>query len=306
MTNVSWNSIQEKFLIAVANNALFSIDTKINIITDRGVDFVIRVAKAFQNKPVLNDQKHLINSKSPFLPPYDPYLYVGSISDTHILIFNKFNVLPYHLLLVTKEYQSQYEGLNVTDFEGSYKLLQEKEGLIFFNCGPVSGHSVLHKHLQFVPLPLTSIDSVLVPIEKLIYYNNVLPTLNTVFTIKQIPFKHSCLVFSNQLPKEHTEEITTLPSPQQLHQYCAELLKSLNIPIQNADAETINISYNFLLTRRWMFVVLRKLEKFNNIPINGLGFTGSLFIKEESDLQLVGELGPFSVLKGVGFPCEED
>jgi len=144
-----------------------------------------------------------------------------------------------------------------------------------------------------------------VPIEKLIYYNNVLPTLNTVFTIKQIPFKHSCLVFSNQLPKEHTEEMTTLPSPQQFHQYYAELLKSLNIPIQNVDTtEAINISYNFLLTRRWMFVVLRKLEKFNNIPINGLGFTGSLFVKEESDFKLVEELGPFNVLKGVAIPYE--
>jgi len=304
-----WQLVQEKYASAVKNNALFSIEAEAITLPYDGVDFVIRIAKALQKKPVLNDQKHLVNSKSPFLPPYDPFLLVGSISATHVLLFNKFNIVLHHLLLVTKEYESQHEGLNAMDFEASHKLLQEKEGLVFFNCGPASGHSVLHKHLQFVPLPLfvSQNSSDLVPIEKLIYLDDTLPVLNTVFNLK-LPFKHSCLVFSNHLPKSQTEITPTLPSSQQLEQYHLHLMERLNISIPSTNATTREItdkSYNFLMTRRWMLLILRQFEKCKNIPINGLGFTGSLYVKEEADFNLVKELGPMNILKSVCFPYDE-
>ena len=38
---------------------------------------------------------------NPFLP-YDPDLVVADISDTHVALLNKFNVIDHHLLIVTR------------------------------------------------------------------------------------------------------------------------------------------------------------------------------------------------------------
>lgn len=60
---------------------------------------------------------------NPFLP-YDEALWVGHLSDTHTLLLNKFNVVQHHLLVVTRQFESQLDWLTEADFEATCTVLQ--------------------------------------------------------------------------------------------------------------------------------------------------------------------------------------
>jgi len=48
-----------------------------------------------------------------------------------------------------------------------------------------------------------------------------------------------------------------------------------------------------------MLVVPRLKEDFVSIPINSLGFAGSLLVKNSAQMQLVKDIGPMNILKNV-------
>jgi ATP adenylyltransferase len=58
--------------------------------------------------------------------------------------------------------------------------------------------------------------------------------------------------------------------------------------------------YNLLVTRRWMLVVPRSREHFDSISVNALGFAGSLFVRNQRELDLVRKTRPMNVLREVG------
>ena len=55
--------------------------------------------------------------------------------------------------------------------------------------------------------------------------------------------------------------------------------------------------YNLLVTRDWMLLVPRSLEKCGSISVNALGFAGSLLIRDEQELGFVRERGPMTLLR---------
>ena len=57
--------------------------------------------------------------------------------------------------------------------------------------------------------------------------------------------------------------------------------------------------YNMLLTRRWMMVVHRSLDRFERVSINALGFAGSLLVRDQERMDLVKTLGPGAILRAV-------
>lgn len=61
--------------------------------------------------------------KDPFAP-YDDALWVDHLSATHTLLLNKFNVVPYHVLVVTKDFQPQTDSLNLQDFAATWQVIQ--------------------------------------------------------------------------------------------------------------------------------------------------------------------------------------
>ena len=69
--------------------------------------------------------------RNPFLP-YEEDLWVSHLSPSHTLLLNKFNVVPYHLLVVTREFQSQQDPLKAADFDATLMV----GGLFFqgFRC----------------------------------------------------------------------------------------------------------------------------------------------------------------------------
>jgi ATP adenylyltransferase len=57
--------------------------------------------------------------------------------------------------------------------------------------------------------------------------------------------------------------------------------------------------YNLLATRRWMLVVPRRQERYETISVNALGFAGSLYVRNNAELELVRRAGPMNVLRAV-------
>jgi ATP adenylyltransferase len=48
-----------------------------------------------------------------------------------------------------------------------------------------------------------------------------------------------------------------------------------------------------------MMVVSRRQEHYQSIPVNSLGFAGSLLVKNHEQLALLKTLGPMTILQGV-------
>ena len=69
---------------------------------------------------------------NPFLP-YEEDLYVTDISETHLCLLNKFNVVDHHFLIVTRAFERQENWLTLADFEALAHCLNEVDGLAFFN-----------------------------------------------------------------------------------------------------------------------------------------------------------------------------
>jgi ATP adenylyltransferase len=59
--------------------------------------------------------------RNPFLP-YEEDLWVQHLSDSHTLLLNKFNVVPHHVLVVTRKYESQQDPLNARDLAATQQV----------------------------------------------------------------------------------------------------------------------------------------------------------------------------------------
>ena len=59
--------------------------------------------------------------------------------DTHFLRFNKYPVCEYHLLILTREFESQNDFLNFNDFKAAVLVMKTTESFVIYNMGPKSG-----------------------------------------------------------------------------------------------------------------------------------------------------------------------
>jgi ATP adenylyltransferase len=242
-------------------------------------------AKADQDR--LSMPTHM--NQNPFLP-YDPDLFVADISETHVCLLNKFNVLDHHMLMVTRSFQEQESLLNVSDFEALLLCLAEFEGLAFYNAGEAAGASQRHKHLQMVPLPLTAEVSH-IPMEPLF---NTARFEGTRGVVDGLHFLH---VFARMKPE-------WIASPregaQELLLHYLDLLRVVGLSGGGAGEETGRPGpYNLLVTRQWIFLVPRSTECFEGISVNALGFAGGFLVKDEPQLRVLKTFGPMTALQRV-------
>ena len=49
---------------------------------------------------------------------------VNAFTATHMLRLNKFNVVPYHALTITRQFESQQAPLTLADWEATFKVMQ--------------------------------------------------------------------------------------------------------------------------------------------------------------------------------------
>ena len=289
-----WKRTQQTTKSARESGSLKSIKTEHQLIEQDDICFVVRtkgnLARKEQAKKEQNKQEQKTGKRcDPFLP-YEPDMFVGDISPTHVCLLNKFNVVDNHLLIVTRAFEKQTDLLNLEDFAALWSCLQEINGLAFFNGGEAAGASQEHKHLQLIPLPFMA-DVVHLPIEKAIAQVNF---ENSIGTVPSFPFLHKIAKLDLS-----TEESSQTAAQAMLEQYHA-LLNQVGLVVEKNSRRQPK-AYNFLATRNWMLIVPRSQGSYKSIPINSLGFAGSLFVRDHESFKLLQQITPIKLLEKVAF-----
>ena len=280
-----WTKTLDATEKALKTGALRPVSTESTFIYDSGIDFLVRIVSNLTRKA--EEKKEAGN---PFLP-YEKDMFVAEISETHICLLNKFNVIDHHLLIVTRSFEDQETLLTLRDFDAICLCMAEYDGMAFYNGGEIAGASQQHKHLQIIPLPMAN-KGPRVPIEPL--FKSVRPE-GTLGIIPGIPFIHSFARFVPDL-LENSEDA----AESSLGLYRAMLhAVGLNSPTDPYESRQSG-PYNLLLTREWMLLVPRSEECFESISINALGFAGALLVKNEEQMRILKQVGGMAVLKSTG------
>ena len=276
-----WQSVLDSTGHAIQCGALEKIPTRVEHVEERGIRFQVHIVQQLERKRVEGITQRQ-EGTNPFLP-YDEILFVADVSDTHVCLLNKFNVMEHHLLIVTREFEHQETLLTKSDFEAMWNCLREFEGLAFYNSGTVSGASQPHKHLQQVPLPLGGCAEC-TPIDSLVADASFEGPFGTLPAFK---FSH-VLSRMTQLKSAPVDD-----AAREAEQVYLAMLEA----VENAESPG---SYNLLATRDWMLLVPRSVEHYESISVNALGFAGSLLARDERELELIRQRGPLRILEDVG------
>jgi ATP adenylyltransferase len=287
-----WTKVTRQTDYARQCGALQSIETDYQFIEQDGIFFLVRTLANLVRKESAKLEQHKLEKKTgkdfnPFLP-YEQDLFVTDLSPTHLCLLNKFNVVDYHLLIVTRTFEEQENLLNERDFAALWACLQEIDGLAFYNGGKIAGASQRHKHLQLVPLPFIPQESYL-PIEPAIA-SAVFQ--NSVGKIPSFPFRHALA----KLDLDPAHKLTNAARAMLSYYHC--LLEAVGLPVNENERQQPG-AYNLLATKEWMLIVPRSQESFHSIPVNSLGFAGSLFVRDRQQKKLLQELRPLNLLRNV-------
>jgi ATP adenylyltransferase len=289
------DALEKTTTAALACGALRPIETEQLLVDDSGVRFLVRVVSSLERKAA--DRRRLESGApgkakpaNPFLPP-ESELTVTEVSPRHLAVLNKFNVLPLHLLLVTRAFEHQETLLSIDDLRALFACMAEYESLGFYNGGVVAGASQPHKHLQLVPLPLDRQGPAL----------PMLPLLTGAGpTCTALPFAHAF----GRLPAPASSGLTSLA--EEAFGLYLRLLGRVGIRGVPAGAGTRQSApYNLLVAGDWMLLVPRPEECYRGISVNALGFAGSLFVKDREQLDLVRAHGPMRILTAVSRAREQ-
>jgi len=287
-----WERIVRTTEHAKAAGALLPIPTEYTFVEDKGIRFFVRVLASLSRKDDAwkrqKQQEAAGRKVNPFLPP-EKDLTVAEISETHLAVLNKFNVMERHLLLITRAFEDQDLLLTLADFEALWTCMAEYDALGFYNGGREAGASQQHRHLQVVPLPLAP-EGPSVPIEPLL----VNASHAGLGSIPGFPFLHSFIRLNSTAlhkPKEAAQETYGL---------YASMLAAVDMTPPAANGLTRQSRpYCFLVTRNWMLLIPRSQEFFNGISFNSLAFAGSLFVRNREQLDRLISFGPLNALKSV-------
>ena len=287
-TGTLWDKICAVTQRALRSGDLRPIPTSCEYVEDGGVRFLVRIVDNSARKRSAGEVGTQSDSRrrNPFLP-YNPQLYVGDASETHVCLLNKYNVVDHHLLIVTRDFEHQDQTLTFEDFQALGRCMTEYDGLGFYNSGTVAGASQAHKHLQLVPLPMAA-DGPRVPIEPLLEVDDsdAASSQNT-----SLPFPHA-------VERLDPRAVLGLDSAAQLmlNTYF-DLLQAVGIPYRSDADSQVDKPYNLLVTRQWMLLVPRTRESFETISLNSLAFAGALLVRNQQELDLLKTSGPMQALR---------
>jgi len=280
-----WKRVLDVTRRAERTGALETIATEVVVAEEAGIPFVVRRVSSLARKERARRGPAPAN---PFLPT-EPALTLGAVAPEHVVVLNKFNVLPHHVLIVTERFRHQEELLTEGDFRALWWGLGEFPALGFYNGGEVAGASQAHKHLQLAPLPLgRGVD---VPVEESLRST---VAADGELTVSAAPFRHA---FARLPPFADDEEAAAV---------CLRLyrraLHRLDLDPLAGDQERQSAPYNLLLTRSFLLLVPRSREHFEDVSVNALGFAGSLFVRTRAQFDRILECGPLHVLRAVTSP----
>ncbi|GLI69421.1 hypothetical protein VaNZ11_014030, partial [Volvox africanus] len=318
-----WDDIVSVYNKAQVVGACSKTDTQVEVLRDPslGIDFVLRLATALKAKPQGPPASQPAPGptaassvslwRNPFLPP-EQELFVRELDAEHSLVLNKFNVVQHHVLVISREFRSQAEPLYGGDLAATLEVVRAMPsgGVAFYNCGPNSGRSQPHKHLQVVPLPFADGQLPLAPVHHLVEEAAAAAAAVPLqpLHLRQLPYR--CYVAL--LPPKST-------TPEQLESAFSELLQlcypgyvfqpspllSKGPPRDAATAAAVvagSVSYNVLLTRSWMMLVPRSAERCGPLALNSLAFAGTMLVRSDDELDYVRQTGPVEILRRIGEP----
>lgn len=222
-------------------------------------------------------------------------MYAGPATKTHSLVFNKFNLVDNHLVIVTNDFESQYDPVTRADLEAAWRCVVDLAGLSFFNGGRLAGASQPHKHLQFVPTPIVSGSSLGLPIESALLGPHVDSSRLDPFVNHGLPFYNLFAMLPQDLPFNDAVS--------HIYKTYTQMM-SLAEPIYKQHGIEKPWCFNFLLMHNWMLLVPRSLEcvEDTSISVNSMGFAGTIFVKSTEHLDKVKTLGPMKVLSLLCLP----
>ena len=234
-----------------------------------------RVDTVIRRKPDFN----------PFLPP-EADLTVAELGDAHLVVLNKFPVIDRHLLIVTRQFEDQHTPLSRTDFDALAAVIAAHGGLGFYNGGRTAGASQAHKHLQWVPESAATFDA-FIPAD--------LPAQAPAagaraFANPALPWAHAFVRLASGERSDTELDGATLAAA--FRTACA----ALGLPCA-ADPMP---PYNLLVTREALLLVPRVHEKWQDVSVNSLGYSGSLFVRDREQIERLRACGPLAVLAAVG------
>jgi ATP adenylyltransferase len=278
-----FGTVRERSAQAEKRGALRSIPTSFELVEDRetGTPFVVRIVEHLEQEQEATGEQQRPGA-NPFLP-YNRELFVADVSETHLCLLNKFNVLDHHLLIVTRSFEEQESPLTLDDFEALWLCMAEREGLGFYNSGPDAGASQPHKHLQLVSVPV-GVGPERTPFDPLLATARFDGPLGSV---EALPFVHAVAKLDEQSSPGSPGAAAAA-----LAIYRA-MLRRVGI-----DTEAPR-PYNLLATRDWMFLLPRTRGFFHSIEVNALGFAGALLVRNQEQLAFVRREGPMTLLRNV-------
>jgi len=286
-----WARVREQTTRARRGGVLQSLPAESVWVEQGGVRFLVRVVVDLGRKKQATKKQgeDAGEEADPFLP-YEQELFVADLSDTHLCLLNKFNVLEHHLLIVTRRFESQETWLTRQDFAAVWTCMAQVGGLVFYNAGKRAGASQGHKHLQLVPFPL-------VPGGPDLPAGSVLAGARfqgRAGIAPGFPFVHALLRLDLDKFRSPAAAVETL-----FEGYLA-LLGAIGLKEKTGMPEgRLSEAYNLLLTGEWMLLVPRSQEGWASISVNALGFAGALLVTSQQQLKELKVLGPMELLKRV-------
>jgi len=286
-----WETIVARSRSALACGALQPIATETRTIVDHGVHFDVHVVSSLTRKiadglghwqtPARN--QHPAN---PFLP-FEKDLFVADLSDSHVCLLNKYNVIDHHVLIITRAFEPQETLLTPGDFEALWSCMTEFDALGFYNSGRLAGASQPHKHLQLVPLPLSAYAP---DVATSALFGE--PTdAGKPIRLSELPFVHAFAWLDSLQSKGPAAQAADTVA------LYRELLAAAGVDSTDPNVQP----YNLLVTRRFMLLVPRRIERFKKVAVNALGFAGSFFVGRQESLEIIVRTGPMALLREVSF-----
>lgn len=263
-----WERVARAAARAQRSGALHPLATQLEHLAEGGYRFSVRVLAGPDPKRAAGREQRRTGA-DPFLPPYEPELFVAELGGTHVCLLNKYKVIDGHAVIATRAYAPQRELLDLADFHALGPFMQNGDALAFYNSSPEGGASQPHKHLQVLPLPGAERKG----------------TLLAALAGRDAPalgFRYA----SRRLPGPGAWR-----RPARLVETYASALE---------EAGAVAAPYNLLATSEAMVVVPRTRGEAFGVPVNALGFAGSLFVPSPDLLARLKEVGPLALLRGVG------
>ncbi len=277
-----WEAVTRTTRSALSAGALEPLTTTTSYVEDGGIRFLVRVLSSLERK-IANRRR---SSANPFLP-HDPAMFVAEISDTHLCLLNRFNVVEHHILIVTRQFEAQEQALGPADFEALWACMAQYDALGFYNGGDIAGASQPHKHLQMIPLPMGP-SGPPVPVAPVVESTAL---DNGICTVEGLPFAHAVTGTDPSWLQEPTQSAGAVA------QRYRALLAAVEI---GPDSRGCVPPCNLLATRTWMMLIPRSRETVGHISVNALGFAGSLLDRNEDQKAFIERTGALEILKRVG------